>query len=171
MRWTLALLLLLQASLPDVHAHSPPCYLNSQDMVLHPLGTTPPHAAARVGSATTTPAAVASQTHAERSAIAVPPDVLAAAHACARQLRHCLQLSLFGFDLIRSSADSAPASTGSSDGNTASGRCYLVDVNYFPSYKTLTDLPAKLIAICLARHHAEGGLFTPPAGTDAVSLT
>lgn len=100
----------------------------------------------------------------------VPPDVMAAAHACARQLRHSLQLSLFGFDLIRSSsADPPSAVTSSPHDSAAPGRCYLVDVNYFPSYKTLNDLPAKLIAICIARHHAEGGMFTPPTDTRTVS--
>jgi hypothetical protein len=157
-------LLVSQDSLPDVHPDFPCCYLNSQDMVLHPLQSESeaPLSGAGIAAAAAAAAASASAAHAShmsssragRSPHTVPPDVMAAAQLCAQQLRERLQLSLFGFDLIRSAdgPDGAP------------GRCFLVDVNYFPSYKgTLNDLPAKLLSICVARHAAEGGLFTPPA--------
>ncbi|CAN0416661.1 unnamed protein product, partial [Ectocarpus sp. 8 AP-2014] len=51
---------------------------------------------------------------------------LEAAKLAARRMRETFGLSLFGFDLIV---------------DRATGETFVIDVNYFPSFKDLTDFP------------------------------
>lgn len=173
-------------SLPDLHAESPAYSLNSQDMILHTLE--PVEVAAAAASAATSaisPAAAAapasSPVASPSSPLVVPPDVLSVAHECVRQLRRQLQLTLFGFDLIRATH---PASAGSGltplgvsppslssfggsgsssllhSNGSGSTRYFLIDINYFPSYKTLTGLTHKIITVCLKQ---QTKMLPPPA--------
>jgi hypothetical protein len=119
-------------------------------MLLHALADSPTHAAA------VTPTA---------ASLVVPAAVHAIARACAAELRRHLQLTLFGFDLIQACDTNDPAhrsiddvaTSSSSSASTpaaaaaaaAAADYFLIDINYFPSYKSLTDLPHKLITICL----------------------
>jgi hypothetical protein len=109
------------------------------------------------------------------STIEVPAAVRAIADECAAQLRQHLKLALFGFDLIRACAPTPigeePVSTLTLDGlalscplpalpampsrsgspSLAPAEYFLIDINYFPSYKTLSNLTTKLLRLCL-RH-------------------
>ncbi|CAN0365732.1 unnamed protein product, partial [Ectocarpus sp. 13 AM-2016] len=51
---------------------------------------------------------------------------LEAARLAARRMRETFGLSLFGFDLIV---------------DRATGETFVIDVNYFPSFKDLADFP------------------------------
>ncbi|CAM9320701.1 unnamed protein product [Ectocarpus sp. 8 AP-2014] len=85
---------------------------------LSPSPAVAPEAAAAAGAATLP---------AER---AKPPSLsLAAANLAARRMRETFGLSLFGFDLIV---------------DRATGETFVIDVNYFPSFKDLADFPQVL---------------------------
>ena len=173
-----------------MHASSPSYSLNSQDMVLHPLEQ-PLNDAAATAAASSPPssssvpvAAADSSSDAPPPALTVPPDVLAVAHACVHQLRRQLQLTLFGFDLIRATAPLEDASSSSSDAAatpapgavaavaapvsapsllpSSSPRYFIIDINYFPSYKTLTGLTHKIIQVCLKKQQQQQPQLQPP---------
>jgi hypothetical protein len=78
---------------------------------------------------------------------AVSSVIEGVARACVGPLRSKLQLTLFGFDLIHHRAGS--------DRPHDHDTFFIVDINYFPSYKTMTGLPEKLIAICLKKRAQE----------------
>ncbi len=101
----------------------------------------------------------------------VPPEVYSVARSMARQLREATGgLALFGFDVLRTSevsggsrlhgrGDTAASLALSSSSSSSSSslqsaplpRYVIIDVNYFPSYTSVPDLPAKLVALCVRR--------------------
>jgi hypothetical protein len=162
-------------SLPDLHQGAPPYWLNSQDMVLRPLLPEGEGSETNGKPNSTTPSA-APPTAAQ---LRVSPAVVAVARACAEQLRKHVLLTLFGFDLLDSGAASAPATAATDAASTtgaaavpahsswaangastsasaaASARFQLIDINYFPSYKTVSNLRDKLLRVCLRVHREQ----------------
>lgn len=133
--------LCVQLSLPDLHSGSPAFFLDSQDMVPHLLGAASSSVSV-IGDG------------ASRSELLVSPAIDSVARSCAAALREKLGLTLFGFDLIQA-ADDTPSNPSNGPSSTSpsspDARYFILDINYFPSYKNLPDLATKLITACLRR--------------------
>ena len=59
-------------------------------------------------------------------------------------LKNAFGLELFGFDILIASSNAPTPVDGDACGNTSRKRMYVVDVNYFPSYKEVSDFPSLL---------------------------
>ena len=135
-----------QPSLPDLTPDASPYYMNRQDMTIHPLPTPSSSSSSSTSSMLSQPP-LSSASSKSASSPSIPASVYSIACHCAEQLRQRLQLSLFGFDLIR---HTPPSSTMS----PASDSYYIIDVNYFPSFKSVEQLDVKIINLCLRQHAA-----------------
>lgn len=167
----------LQSSLPDLDSSSPSYWLNSQEMQLQPL--LPPDQSS--SNAVTRPLLIPPPSSPPST---VPPAIKQAASKCAAQLRQLLQLRLFGFDLILQTPHAADSATSAASAPSAPSsflppaptdtapfppapRCFLIDVNYFPSYKSVDDLREKLLRFC-AKHRptaTRSAEATPPSSS------
>jgi len=147
-------------SLPNITVDSPPYYVDSQTMQLYELRPD--------GSVTPAPLNHAQPPPPPTS---VPAAVRHVAEQCASQLRRQLQLRLFGFDIIQQ--DSTQVTKESEAHNQVASALstgldeptfFLVDMNYFPSYKSIPDLTLRFLSLCVRyAPQSHPSLSTPPA--------
>ena len=60
------------------------------------------------------------------------------------KLKKAFGLELFGFDILIASNNTPAPAVGNACDNHSRKRMYVVDVNYFPSYKEVSDFPSLL---------------------------
>jgi hypothetical protein len=82
------------------------------------------------------------------------PDVLHAVVVTARRIRKVFGLSMFGFDLaigrdVSAAPDAPRTSTGAAEERPV---VHVIDVNYFPGYKGITDLNNRVASLILDAH-------------------
>lgn len=73
--------------------------------------------------------------------------------AAANALKAEFNLSLFGFDVIIPSNKIKHHNVGDTDDNNSVNELTIIDVNFFPSYKEVSDFPFRLKRLIAEKHH------------------